>query len=143
MREKLAYLKESDSCDFDANDLQNKCYDAMNDDFNSPMVIAHLFDAVKYINSVNDGSKKINSETKSLLQNIFNNFLVQIMGLKMDLNQKEVNGIEEDLMQIIIDIRKNAKINKDFATADKIRAELERLQIVLKDSKEGTTYEKN
>jgi cysteinyl-tRNA synthetase len=61
----------------------------------------------------------------------------------MDLNQKEVNGIEEDLMQIIIDIRKNAKINKDFATADKIRAELERLQIVLKDSKEGTTYEKN
>ena len=139
----LGNLKESDSTDYDAKDLQNKCYDAMNDDFNSPMVIAHLFDAVKYINSVNDGSKKINSETKSLLQNIFNNFLVQIMGLKMDLNQKEVNGIEEDLMQIIIDIRKNAKINKDFATADKIRAELERLQIVLKDSKEGTTYEKN
>lgn len=138
----LNELKLNTQSDYNAVELQNKCYEAMNDDFNTPVVIAHLFDAVKFINSVKDGLKLINAETKDLLEKIFNDFLVQIMGLNLNLTQNEVKGIEQDLMQIIIDIRKEAKANKDFATADKIRAELERLQIILKDSKEGTSYQK-
>ncbi len=118
------------------------CYDAMNDDFNSPIVIANLFEAVRIVNSVKDGKMKINPKELQLLNKTLNDFVFDILGL-VDSDAAEGNGqLVEGLMQTIIDIRKEARVKKDWATSDLIRDELAKLDIVLKDGKDGTTWSK-
>jgi cysteinyl-tRNA synthetase len=116
------------------------CYDAMNDDFNSPIVIANLFEAVRIVNTVKDGKAQINAEELALLNKLFQDFVFDILGL-VESNASEGNGaLVEGLMQTIIGIRKQARDNKDWATSDLIRDELAKYDIVLKDGKEGTTW---
>ena len=124
----------------DIQKIVDACYDAMNDDFNSPIVIANLFEAVRIVNTVKDGKAQINTEELALLNKLFQDFVFDILGL-VESNASDGSGaLVDGLMQTIIDIRKQARANKDWATSDKIRDELAKLHITLKDGKEGTSW---
>ncbi|MDZ7743138.1 MAG: cysteine--tRNA ligase [Bacteroidota bacterium] len=136
----LDELQPGDKSDFNIGELEAKCYDAMNDDFNSPVVISHLFEGVKIINSVKDKKASLSEKDLDLLKKLMRSFTFDILGLK----EENVGGQDElidYLMQTLLDIRQNARKNKDFATSDKIRDELARLNIVIRDSKEGSSWE--
>ena len=119
--------------------LVNSCYDAMNDDFNSPMVIANLFEGVRIINSVNDGKETISEEDLALLKTLFNTFVFDILGLKEE-NSSNQNEVVDGLMQLILSIRQKSRETKDWGTSDQIRDALQTLKINVKDSKEGSTW---
>lgn len=128
---------------FDLDAWREKCYAAMNDDFNSPILIAHLFDAVKFINGVKNGTATITENDLAALQSLLNAFVFDVLGLKNTAKQAGDNsGLVDGLMKTIIDLRLEAKQRKDYATSDRIRDHLQRLNIVLKDSKDETTWEK-
>ncbi len=134
----LKTIKPSKSSTIEIKTWRNLCYQAMNDDFNSPIAIAHLFDAVRMINSINDGKETINADDLALLQTTYFDFVFTILGLKTDdKSQTDDHHLVEGLMQTILDIRKEAKLKKDWATADKIRDDLGKLNIEVKDTKEG------
>ena len=120
---------------------KQNCYDAMNDDFNTPILIAQLFDAVRMINSVNAASETINASDLELLKKHFNSFVLDVLGLKNEEQNKENDVLLDGVMKTIIELRQQAKKNKDWASADLIRNELTKLNIVLKDTKEGTDWE--
>lgn len=140
--ETLKDLKTSDNSSVDVQSLVNRCYEAMDDDFNTPVLVAVLFDAVKEINSLKAGTKTATAADVEQLKNMFNNFLVEIMGIQSEENENS-NDISSSLMQVILNLRKDAKENKNYAMSDKIRDELKALNITIKDTKEGTewTYE--
>lgn len=120
--------------------MMQSCFDAMNDDFNSPMVIAQLFDAVRLINSVQDGHTSLNQEELTLLKELFRIFVFEVLGLVSEESGAE-NDILDGLMQTIIHLRQEARARKDYATSDVIRDQLGALGIVLKDGKDGTSWE--
>lgn len=133
-------LPEGKKTDFDINTWRQGCYDAMNDDFNTPILIAKLFDAVKHINLIKESTESITNQDKDLLLQTIQNFTFDILGLE---NKKSSNVDSEKLsgvVELLIQLRKEARENKDFATSDKIRDQLAGLGIQLKDGKEGTTY---
>src|SRR6056297_2979215 len=133
-------LPEGKKTDFDINTWRQGCYDAMNDDFNTPILIANLFDAVKHINLIKEGTESITNEDKDLLLQTMQNFSFDILGLE---NKKSSNVDSEKLsgvVELLIQLRKEARENKDFSTSDKIRDQLAGLGIQLKDGKEGTSF---
>ena len=135
----LEKLKPGEKSDSDIKTLNRACFEAMNDDFNSPVVIAQLFEGVRIINSVNDGHESITADDLELLRNTFRVFVTEILGLlPEEVGQSDLVG---HLVQTIISIRKQARETKDFKTSDLIRDELKNIGIVLKDSKEGTNWE--
>jgi cysteinyl-tRNA synthetase len=137
----LDELKTSTTSTFNISDWKQGCYDAMNDDFNSPMVIANLFEAVKFINQIKDGSATITKEDLELLKNTIYNFAFDILGL---VNVTKVAESTTDkltsVVELLIQLRQDARVNKDFALSDKIRDELASKGIQLNDGKEGTTF---
>ena len=122
--------------------IMDVCYDAMNDDFNSPIVIANLFEAVRIVNTIKDGKMQISPAELELLNKLFQSFVFDILGLIDSDAADNSSDLVEGLMQTIIDIRKEARAKKDWATSDLIRDELAKYDIVLKDGKEGTTWSK-
>ncbi len=136
----LPNLKPSSQSTENIGELQQKLYDALNDDFNSPIAIAHLFDAVRIINSVKEGKSTISLDDLELLKKIFHDFVNEILGLKSEETSSNSDSTLNGLMQILIELRQQAKNNKDWATADKIRNELSALHISLKDTKDGTDW---
>jgi cysteinyl-tRNA synthetase len=123
--------------------LEAKCYEAMNDDFNAPVLVANLFEGARIINSVNDGKETITAEDLTLLKKTMRDFTFSVLGLA---DEKQGSGNEtvvDGLMQTILGIRQQAKANKDFATSDQIRDKLAALNIVIKDGKDGATWELN
>lgn len=136
----LDKLKASEKSTAEVASVRNSCYEAMNDDFNSPMVIASLFEAVRIINSVNDGKESLTVDDLQSLRETFNTFMGDILGLKHEEAASAGNETVENLMGLILDLRKNAKSAKDFATADKIRDELAKSGIAVKDTKDGATW---
>ncbi len=126
-------------CDFDISKIKENCIAAMNDDFNSPVVIAELFEAARIINTIYDGKGRINAANLVLLKSTMQELLFDVFGLKdEDFANEELNAV----LDLVIDIRHSAKENKDYATSDKIRIGLQSMGILLKDSKEGTTWNK-
>ena len=119
--------------------LADNCYGAMNDDFNSPVVIANLFEGVRIINSVNDRKETITLEDLVLLKTIFNTFLFDILGLKKE-SLTSQNDVLDGLMQLILSIRQKSRETKDWETSDEIRDALQNLIITVKDSKEGSVW---
>ncbi|MCK9613024.1 MAG: cysteine--tRNA ligase [Bacteroidales bacterium] len=119
--------------------LPGQCYDAMNDDFNSPIVIANLFDAIKWINLLKEGKSTIDNEAKASFEKVFRSFFFDILGLSVESSQDN-SQLTEGLMNIILAARQDAKSLKDFTTSDKIRQELQNLKISIKDTKEGATW---
>lgn len=135
----LDKLSPSEQNDFDIAALKEKCVAAMSDDFNSPVLIAELFEAVRIINTVYDGKAKISAEALEQIKQLMNDFVFDILGLKdEESSNTDLNGV----LDMVINLRSEAKANKDYATSDKIRIGLQELGIQLKDSKEGTTWSK-
>ncbi|MFD2872594.1 cysteine--tRNA ligase [Mucilaginibacter ximonensis] len=132
-------LKASATTDVDLAPLQQKCYEAMNDDFNSPVLIAELFEATRIINSVHDGKMKIDAANLEVLKNIIQTFVFDVLGLK---NEQAANDDLPKVMELVVNLRNEAKQNRDYATSDKIRNGLQQIGFQLKDSKEGTNWSK-
>ncbi len=137
----LEKLKVSDKSSSDIKALHQKCYDAMNDDFNSPILLANLFDGVKTINSIHDRKELISKEDLSLLKKTFRDLVFDVLGLKEEKISSNNDELGNNLMALIIDIRNEAKAKKDFPTSDKLRDGLAKIKISIKDTKEGTTWE--
>lgn len=140
--ETLKKLKPSDSSTVDISKLSEKCYDAINDDLNSPILLSHLFEGVKYINSVNEGIEKLNSADIEALKKLFNTFVFDILGLKDESSGKSDEKFTGELVKVILDLRQEAKNRKDWPASDKIREELTKLGVTIKDRKDGVDWEK-
>ena len=138
--ETLENLKNSDSSTYDINDLEKNCYAAMNDDFNTPILIAHLFDGVRIINSVKDGKESLTASDLSKMKKLFSDFVTDILGL-ISAKESGRDDLTEEVMELVVKLRGNAKKNKDFSTADLIRDELDKVGIQIKDSREGSSWE--
>ena len=132
-------LKASPASEVDIQPLLDRCYAAMDDDFNSPMLIAELFESSRIINSVKDGKLKIDEHNLALLKKTVGTFVFDILGLK---DEQAANDDLPKVLNFIVDLRNEAKVNHDFATSDKIRNGLQQIGFQLKDSKEGTSWNK-
>ena len=137
----MMQLKSSDNSTSDVKALVNDCYAAMNDDFNSPVLIANLFEAVRIINSVNDGKESITTADLQLLQKTVNTFVFDVLGLNHEGSVNNGGKALETVMQIVLEQRAEAKKRKDFATSDQIRDLLLSGGISIKDTKEGTLWQ--
>ena len=125
-------------------DLEKKCYEAMNDDLNSPIVISHLFDACRVINTIVDKKATINADVLADLERVFRTFAFDILGLQEEIGSG--SGREEafgKVVDMLLEQRRIAKANKDWATSDKIRDELAALGFEVKDTKDGFTWTLN
>ena len=120
--------------------LERQCYDAMNDDFNTPVLIAHLFDAIRIINSANDNKLTLTQADIDLLKAIYQHFVFDVMGLKKEEETGKSTTALEGVMKLVLDLRAKAKANKDFATSDEIRNKLAEASIQVKDGKEGASW---
>jgi cysteinyl-tRNA synthetase len=123
------------------SEIKDKCYAAMNDDFNSPILISHLFDAVRIINSINDGSENINQADLDELKSIYNTFIFDVLGFKTEESDSKEGDLTGELINMILNLRLDAKKNKDFATSDKIRDSLIEKGVKIKDTKDGFEWE--
>ncbi len=139
----LDSLKTSNSSTFDIEAWKQSCYDAMNDDFNTPVVIANLFEAVKFINQVKEGQGTITESDKQTLISTVHTFAFDILGLVNPSKAKDNSEQLEGAVELLIKMREEARANKDFALSDKIRDQLLEAGIQLKDGKEGTTFSTN
>ena len=108
----LEGLKPSGSNEIEIQPLIDRCYAAMNDDFNSPVLIAELFEGTRIINSVHDGKMKINAENLQLLKTMMNTFVLDILGLK---SEQAANDDLPKIMDMIIALRNEAKANHDLS----------------------------
>ena len=135
-------VADNETKGFDLKVWTEKCYQAMNDDFNSPLLIAQLFDAVKFINSVQNGSATITVKDLEFLKDKMKAFTEDVLGLTFNNNQTEdkVSTALEGTVNLLIEMRKKARDNKDFASSDAIRDQLLALGIQLKDGKDGTSF---
>jgi cysteinyl-tRNA synthetase len=138
--ETLNQISASENSTYDVNALQEKCYTAMNDDFNTPILIAHLFDGVRIINSVKDGKDSLNAADLEQLKTIFNTFITDILGF-ISHKESNTNDLTNEVMELVLQLRGNAKKSKDFDTADLIRNELDKVGIQIKDGREGSSWE--
>ncbi len=124
---------------FDVQKWEKDCYAAMNDDFNTPVLIAHLFEAVKAINQIKEQNATLTAADLAILKTTLNAFVFDVLGLMNEANQdnsEKINGV----VALLIKLRKEARENKDWALSDQIRDELIALGIQLKDGREGTTF---
>lgn len=122
-------------------DLRQRCYDAMDDDLNSPIVISYLFEACRTINSLADGKMSIAAETLAALREVFHTFCFDILGLTAE---EGGNAAREaafsSAIDLLLEVRAKAKANKDWATSDQIRDQLAALGFAVKDTKDGATW---
>lgn len=126
------------STHFNLNEWKEKCYDALTDDFNSPILIAHLFEAVKFIFALKDGKENISENELEIFRKLMNDFVFEVLGLQ---NVEENNNEKLDqTLQVLIDLRNQARKSKNFELSDQIRDKLLEQGIELKDGREGTTY---
>jgi len=144
--QKIEQLEISESTsEFDLKSWQNKCYAAMNDDFNSPVLIAHLFDAVKFINAVDNGLQTVNSTDRDQLLKLMHGFFNDVLGLLTpEMNEKRQESSQlEGSLQLLMELRDKARANKDFETSDLIRDGLQKIKIQINDTAAGTTFKIN
>ncbi|RYE37270.1 MAG: cysteine--tRNA ligase [Sphingobacteriaceae bacterium] len=132
-------LKASATTETDLKPLQQRCYEAMNDDFNSPVLIAELFELCRIVNSINDKKLKIDQPNLELLQQTLHHFVLDVLGLK---DESAASDELPKVLDFVINLRSEAKQNQDYATSDKIRLGLQSIGYQLKDSKEGTSWTK-
>ncbi|MDE5970975.1 MAG: cysteine--tRNA ligase [Muribaculaceae bacterium] len=120
--------------------LYTKCYEALDDDLNTPIVIAHLFDACRIVNLINDGSAKATAEDIKNLRQLFDTFLFEILGMRDEMvSGTDANAMKpfEEAMDLLLSIRSEAKSKKDWATSDLIRDRLAEIGFNVKDTKDG------
>ncbi len=137
---RLSRISPAKTTTVDIKGLRERCEDAMADDLNTPIVISNLFDACKAINSVSDGKGSLSTEDLEELKNIFHTYGEDIMGLQLHesdgINTKAYAGA----VDLLLELRQQAKANKDWATSDKIRNQLSALGFSIKDTKDGAEW---
>ncbi|WP_430810793.1 MULTISPECIES: cysteine--tRNA ligase [unclassified Carboxylicivirga] len=137
---KLDKLEASAASSFSVNELRNKCYAALNDDLNTPILIAHLFELVKSINSVVAGTASLTADDVTDLKELIHTMVVDVLGLSVEETESGHGGDDallSNTIDLLLNLRNDAKANKDWGTADKIRDELQALGVVIKDTKDG------
>ncbi len=138
----LGKLKASSEGSEDINGLVQRCYAAMNDDLNTPVMIAELFETARIINSSRDGKLPLSSKNIESLRELMKTMVTEVLGLARESEHAGDNEAMDRVMRMVIDMRAKAKADRDFATSDRIRDKLSEVGIVLKDTKEGTTWER-
>ncbi|MFT4669574.1 MAG: cysteinyl-tRNA synthetase [Ulvibacter sp.] len=140
----LDNIAASQSSSFDVSKWRQSCYDAMNDDFNSPILIAQLFEASKYINGLKDGKETVSQSDLELLKKTMHDFIFDVLAL-VDVTAEGTGDTNhlDGAVDLLISLRNQARANKDFKTSDQIRDQLLKVGIQLKDGKEGTTFSIN
>jgi len=137
----LNNLKSGASSSEKVDEIIESFYTAMNDDFNTPVLVANIFEAVNYINRIKDGNATISQDDLSKLKTVLHGLIFDVLGLT---EAKEEGSSKLDaVMNVILEIRKNAREKKDFATSDLIRDRLGEAGIQIKDGKEGVSYSVN
>jgi cysteinyl-tRNA synthetase len=139
----LESIESASASTLDISAWKQSCYDAMNDDFNSPILIAQLFEGVKFVNLLKDGKETLTTQDLELLSKAMNTFVFEVLGLKNETAEEANNEKLESVVNMLIGMRNEARANKDFALSDQIRNKLTDLGIELKDTKEGTTFSLN
>ncbi|MFH6970788.1 cysteine--tRNA ligase [Flavobacterium petrolei] len=124
----------------DISAWKQSCYDAMNDDFNTPILIAQLFEGVRFVNLLKDGKETLNTDDLNNFAKAMHDFVFDVLGLEDEKVSDSNNDKLEGTVNMLIDMRKQARDNKNFALSDQIRDQLIALGIQLKDGKEGTTF---
>ncbi len=139
---RLNELTPSDKSTIDVSDFRRKCYEALDDDLNTPIVIAHLFEACRLINQVNDGNATATQADIDELKALFKIFLVDILGVRTDIvgaGEGDATALKpfEDAVDLLLEMRAKAKADKDWATSDLIRNRLAEIGFDVKDTKDG------
>lgn len=138
---RLQNLLPAEKSTVEVPDFMTQAYEAMDDDLNTPIVIATLFEAGKIINSATDGNAKLNAEDLSKLRHMFDTMLVDLLGIKTGTDETGADIKPfEGAVDLLMDIRKNAKEQKDWATSDLIRDKLSALGFNVKDTKQGVEW---
>ena len=137
----LGRISPAASATADVKDLRSKCYEAMNDDLNTPIVISLLFDAAKQINSIASGTLTIDADGLAELKDTFHTFMFDVLGLKeqRDGDDKSLKAFS-GAVDMLLDIRGQAKAEKNWALSDRIRNELTQLGFTIKDTKDGVEW---
>src|SRR5690554_2931967 len=135
----ISKINVSNNSTINISELENKAMEAICDDFNTPIVISYLFEAASLINKIIDGKEKINKEGLEYLNNFFEKWLIDILGIKDEQESNMMPKIE-GLVNLVLDIRKQARENKDWAKSDEIRDKLSELGIKIKDGNEGISW---
>ena len=138
----LPNLKTAATSTQDVEQLRNNCYEALNDDLNSPILIAHLFDGTKMINSVNDGNATVTADDLLKLQQLYSGLVYDVLGLKpfSGNSDNSNNVLFGKMVALLLSLRQEAKMKKDWATSDQIRDQLTSLGFEIKDTKEGADW---
>ena len=137
----LEGLKDfSNNSDFDIKEWVNNCYKAMNDDFNTPILIANIFDAVKFINKVNQEKANISKEDWEVLLGSINSFVFEVMGLQKSKLANNENSKINDVLDVIFELRDDARKNKNYELSDKIRDMLKNKGISINDSDKDSSF---
>jgi cysteinyl-tRNA synthetase len=139
--EKLPHLTESESSSYNIQDWIENCYNALNDDFNTPVLISLLFDIAKLINNLDLKNETLNATDLKKLKTAIHVFFYDILGLELLSDTLIENCKLDQAMNVLIDLRNKARLEKDWALSDEIRDRLSEAGIILKDGKEGTTFE--
>jgi cysteinyl-tRNA synthetase len=138
----LPSLQANSTSTLPISEWKQSCYDAMNDDFNTPILIAQLFEGIRFVNLINDGKETVTASDLKILSDCLTTFIYDVLGVK---NENSTNSSEkiDDLVGLFIKMREDARANKNFALSDQIRDQLLAIGIQLKDGKDGTTFTTN
>ena len=137
----ISDLNASDKkSDFNVDNWISNCFSKLNDDFNTPMLIAELFECVKFINNVKSNSKNLNLKDKDKLSNAFNDILFNILGFKKENIESKGNSSSSELIKLLIKLRNQSRVNKDFKLSDQIRDDLLKIGVQLNDDKSQSSY---
>lgn len=139
--ENLPATSADDNANVPIEDFAQRCANAMGDDFNTPILISVLFDAVKLINNVQDGRTVISQAQKKALETLINGYFFEVLGLQIEESKEgEESGEAGPLLDLLVQLRSDAKSNQDWSTADSIRKALSDLGVSIKDGKEGSSW---
>jgi cysteinyl-tRNA synthetase len=134
-------IKPADTSSISVRSLTTLCEDALRDDMNTPVLIAHLFDGVKMIRALTEGKERITTTDLDLLKSLYLTMVYEVLGIAPPTAEQAGSNLTGDLMEMILQLRDEAKANKDYPAADRIRKGLTRLGVTLKDHKEGTDWQ--
>ena len=144
LMEAIKHVKEvqaASTSTFNVLEWQQKCYDALNDDFNTPILISHLFEAVKHINALIDNKETLTTTDLETFTQSIHAFVFDILGLQNESESQEKGTSKlSGTVELLIKLRQEARANKNFALSDQIRDQLLELGIKLNDGKDGTTF---
>jgi cysteinyl-tRNA synthetase len=138
--EGLKNIKASSASTLSISNWESACYDAMNDDFNSPILIAQLFEGVRFINLLKDNKESLTQGDLDLFTSLMKEFVFDVLGLEDEKAVGSNNEKLEGVVNMLIEMRNQARANKDFAMSDQIRDQLLAIGIQLKDGKDGTSF---